>query len=490
MKKVTVVITDLDNTLFDWVRIWYESFSAMLDELVRTSGIEKGVLIRDIKNVFTQRGTSEYAFVIQEIEALRARFPGENLPERFDSAVHAYRSARKRVMELYPDVEETLQVLKDKGVLIVGYTESQAFYTHYRMRSLGLDRILDFVYSPPDHDLPQGLTPQQIRTLSPEYYQLRRTEHRHTPPGALKPNPGLLLRIVHDIGAVPDEVIYVGDNQMKDVLMAQEARITDVWAEYGFAVERPEYELLRDVTHWSTEAVDKEKEILRTPPSPSYTLKCSFRELLTLFDFGPFVDLSEKKVSILVEAWKKTVDVQQHFNDLEMRIRNYGLTLVTAAIAAATLAFREHLQVHLCGLSAPLGAVGILAITPIWLCFYMMDRFWYHQFLVGAVNHGLSIERRLHSVFPEFGLAESISRASPSRICGCQIHSSRKIDLFYGVIALILLVAAVCAGFQRTESATSSKQQSAPASSTDTAGSAPARTGAAASSGTLTPRRE
>ena len=153
-------------------------------------------------------------------------------------------------MKLYPDVEETLQSLKDSGVLIIGYTESLAFYTHFRLKTLGLDRILDFVYSPADHDLPEGLTPEEIRAFSPEHYKLRRTIHRNTPDGKLKPNPGVLLQIIKDVGAIPIEAIYIGDNQMKDILMAQDARVTDVWAKYGLALNRPEYELLRQVTHW------------------------------------------------------------------------------------------------------------------------------------------------------------------------------------------------------------------------------------------------
>jgi hypothetical protein len=33
----------------------------------------------------------------------------------------------------------------------------------------------------------------------------------------------------------------------------------------------------------------------------------------------------EDRTKFLLEVWKKTVDVQQHFNDVEMRIRNLRL---------------------------------------------------------------------------------------------------------------------------------------------------------------------
>ena len=41
-----------------------------------------------------------------------------------------------------------------------------------------------------------------------------------------------------------------------------------------------------------------------------------------------------EKLKLNVEVWKKIVDVQQHFNDLEMKVRNFGLLVVSAFISA------------------------------------------------------------------------------------------------------------------------------------------------------------
>ena len=43
--KKTTIITDLDNTLFDWVELWLNCFSTMLDGIVEISGIPKEKLI-------------------------------------------------------------------------------------------------------------------------------------------------------------------------------------------------------------------------------------------------------------------------------------------------------------------------------------------------------------------------------------------------------------------------------------------------------------
>jgi phosphoglycolate phosphatase-like HAD superfamily hydrolase len=284
--KVSLIITDLDNTLFDWVEIWYRSFSAMLECLLKKSKIPRQTLISEIREVHQREGTSEYAFLIEELPSLREKHPGQNLAEVYADAIQAFREARASTLALYPTVSDTLQFLKASGCQVVGYTESLEFYSLYRVRKLNLDGLLDFVYTPPDHPLPSGVSREKIRLYAPESYVLTRTQHRHTPPGELKPNPKLLADIITETGAGRfDEVAYVGDSLMKDIAMAQEAKVKDVHAKYGTAQNRPEYELLREVTHWTPQSVQKEKDL---KIKPTYELEHSFSEIKDFFDFIPF----------------------------------------------------------------------------------------------------------------------------------------------------------------------------------------------------------
>ena len=68
--SISVVITDLDNTLFDWVEVWYRSFSALLDELVTTTGLPREHLLDDARAIHQRQGTSEYYFLVAELRAL------------------------------------------------------------------------------------------------------------------------------------------------------------------------------------------------------------------------------------------------------------------------------------------------------------------------------------------------------------------------------------------------------------------------------------
>jgi len=281
---ISTLVTDLDNTLFDWVEVWGASFTALLAVLEQQSGVPRDTLLAEIRTVHQRYHTSEYAFLIQSLPSLQAKHPGEDLTLVYADAIAAYKSARSRSLRLYPGTAEALQRLKAQGCQIIGYTESQAFYSSYRIRTLGLDGVLNVLFSPADHERPADFR----RSKSDDDYGLRITRHEHTPPGEYKPNPHILNEILERAGADRHATIYVGDSLMKDVAMAQDAGVTDVLAKYGMATHREVYELLRAVTHWSDEDVAREKEInSRALVKPTFELQHSLLELFDLFEFGP-----------------------------------------------------------------------------------------------------------------------------------------------------------------------------------------------------------
>lgn len=132
----------------------------------------------------------------------------------------------------------------------------------------------------------------------PEYYRLERTEHRHTPAGEVKPNPAVLLDIIGEVGGSVESSVYVGDSLVKDVSMAQDAGVLDVHAKYGTAHTREEYELLRAVTHWTPEQVEREKLASSRMVRPTVTMERSFREILDLFDFFTFSEATKVRARL------------------------------------------------------------------------------------------------------------------------------------------------------------------------------------------------
>lgn len=434
MTKKSVVVTDLDNTLYDWFRLWwFQPFNAMLETLQTSTDMNRETLLEEIKRVHVKYNTSEFPYVTDEMDCLKNMDPSIRV-----SAREAFESKRREVLVFYPTVEETLLALKRKGCLLIGYTETQAFYTHERLRLLGLDLILDYVYSPPtvEFEVPEGVEKK-------EPLPLRYTKDKHTPKGEKKPNPDILQQIIRDVGATQDEVIYIGNSLMQDIQMALHAGVTDVYARYGDDYQQdPDYDLLRQVTHWPERDVTTEQETTPETVPPTHTIS-EFSEILSIFEFSSFADASKRKD--IIDVWKTTVDVQKHFNELGMKVRQFALTVITAVFAGAAISMREGTTVLVGGTSLPLAVFILFGGIPAWAGFWFMDRFWYHRLLLGSVQHGELIENRMRKTLPEIALAGSIRRASGVKVVyglgwllGPTLRSERKVSVFYGIGLLLI----------------------------------------------------
>jgi FMN phosphatase YigB (HAD superfamily) len=191
----TALITDFDNTLFDWVELWLHCFSAMLDSIVQISGISKEQLIPEIRAVHQKHRTSEYSFLVEELPSLRSFLHGRSATEVFAPAIDIYRDQRRPHLKLYPTVAEILLQIKGRGTRIIAYTESMAFYSNHRLRRLGLDGVFDYVFCPVDHVLPEGLSADDLRHYPAQHYELRYAKQHYTPKGSQKPDDDVLNAI-------------------------------------------------------------------------------------------------------------------------------------------------------------------------------------------------------------------------------------------------------------------------------------------------------
>lgn len=164
-----------------------------------------------------------------------------------------------------------------------------------------------------------------------------------------------------------------------------------------------------------------------------------------------------------VELWRQTVEVQQHFNDLEWRIRGLALTAATFALGASAVAAKDGTEFY--GIS--LGSGILLAGVVLWIGFFFVDRYWYHPLLIGSVKHGEKLEVELQSYLPAAGLTKAITESShirPPKGLGWlaqknedgTLRSDEKLRIFYWIggatliIAALLLQLAACSSSNKT----------------------------------------
>lgn len=272
LKKV--LITDLDDTLYDWLGFFIPSFYAMVDELVSITGIDKEILLSEYKEKHQYYGTVEHPFVTLELPSIKNKYIGmdfEQIKEILSEAFHRFNSVRKQELSLFPSVKHTLEKLTDNGVIIIGFTESTQEAGFYRLKKLGIDAFFHSVYVSDSLFHSEFETDKRIHTINFK-----------------KPDKDVLLEICYDEKISVSDVVYVGDSLTKDVYMAKMAGVTSVWARYE-KEQNDFYQKLVDITSWTDEDFIREstlkKEWNEKNLLPDYCIS-NYSELLPIFDIS------------------------------------------------------------------------------------------------------------------------------------------------------------------------------------------------------------
>lgn len=278
--KISLLITDLDNTLYDWVGSFVPAFYAMIDDAVARWSLPRDVLLDDIRTVHQRHGSSEHPFALGEARCVRDLFAGlgeEELKRQLDPAFHAFNKARKTHLQLYPGVHETLEEIIAMGVPVVAYTDARAVNGADRIEKLGIDPFITRLYAPG-----QRLSSTGLGCGGEGFVTL-------LPPEDRKPNPKTLRDICEQLDVDRRMSLYLGDSLVRDVSMAKSAGVVSAWARYGVAVDPMLWAQLVRVTHWTEADVEREKELREDAEldrEPDLTLD-KISDLLEMVDFRP-----------------------------------------------------------------------------------------------------------------------------------------------------------------------------------------------------------
>jgi len=283
MKKI--VITDLDDTIWQWFNMWYESSNNFFNNIAKYCDKDIETLYSDFKKVHQKYHTSEASSQISEVQCLSRKdveiIENEKLIEG-KTIIHKYHSDRLHKLSLYPNVISTLKELKSRNIIIVGFTESNTFYTMKRIKQFGLEEYFDAFYAPID----LGKKDSSLRFYDNDSYLLDNTRIVELEKGTKKPNKDILNLIIGEFRMNPIDAIYIGDKLQKDIQMANEAGVLSVYAAYGDSPHDLRYELLQKVSHWSDEEIEYERLIKNSNSGitiePNVTIN-SISEILNIF---------------------------------------------------------------------------------------------------------------------------------------------------------------------------------------------------------------
>lgn len=278
-----LLITDLDNTLYDWVTFFAKSFADMTTALAAQLSVNRETLIAEFKAVHQEYGSSEVPFAALQLPSVKRRYPGlsrTELARTLQPAFAAFNSSRRQHLRLYPGVRETLETLTARGFVIVGHTEAVAINAYHRVVILEIERFFRRLYAlegrTDSHPDPER--EKKLPEPSPEVLRVLPARER-------KPNPAVLLDICRREGFSASDAYYVGDSIVRDISMAKAAGVRAIWARFGTQYDPSLWTTLVAITHWTDADVAREVELRKQFASvaPDAIID-SFSDLLSVLE--------------------------------------------------------------------------------------------------------------------------------------------------------------------------------------------------------------
>lgn len=144
----------------------------------------------------------------------------------------------------------------------------------------------------------------------------------------------------------------------------------------------------------------------------------------------------------ILAVWEKTIDLQMHFNDMCLQLRKSAVTVMGVLLGAGAVAFRFGGYVFVLGDRVPIAFLFVLVGLVVWLSFYAMDRYWYHELLRAAVEFAEELEGPAREAQLGAPLNLSAKIRSKNR-ASLGLSGGAKINLFYGVTAAVLVLTAL-----------------------------------------------
>jgi FMN phosphatase YigB (HAD superfamily) len=254
--KIDLFISDLDNTLYDWVTFFASAFYEMVHVAAEILGTPEEVLLDECKEVHIRHHDSEQPFALLETATVRTRYGGLSRQAQaalLDKAFYAFNRARNEKLQLYPGVQEALKEIS-RRVPVVGHTEASAANAVFRLQKLGVAGLVKPLYALEGLGLDHP-SPERLIKYDSYLRDVRFLGHHQR-----KPDVSVLLNICKDQGVSPERTLYIGDSIVRDIGMAKAAGVWAAWAEYGTKYDPELWNRLVRITHWTKEDVERAEQ--------------------------------------------------------------------------------------------------------------------------------------------------------------------------------------------------------------------------------------
>jgi FMN phosphatase YigB (HAD superfamily) len=258
----TLLITDVDDTLYSWIDYFAPCFRSMVHVLAKETRLSEDEIIEDFRQVYARRKSLEYAYSVRELH-MCATMPLDEIDRLTTLAHTVFGNTRKVHLKPYKDVKRTLAWAKQSGMDVVAVTNSPIDLAIGRLKNLGLFTFFTGLAAWEGYEVPTYETNSiQLKEAHRRNENKRKNDRLllwSLPADELKPSSSAYAKIINDLSVSKEDVCVVGDSLYKDISPAISLGLMAVHlnSHVSSPAKSRNKETLFRITHWSEDKISK-----------------------------------------------------------------------------------------------------------------------------------------------------------------------------------------------------------------------------------------
>ena len=244
-KPISLVISDIDNTIADKFGAWGNALDVAMDKLAKLykrdrADIEQDLLAHvpdSMKHISGPYIGKDLRMDVALTPSLKPTSP--EMEKQLEQIFHQWDKDKSKA-ELYEGVAATINKIKASGAKFVLYTDSRESVCIPRLAKMGITAdMLDGLYVLPD--LKDGqIIHKPVKGKAEEFRNALGDKLVILEPKTNKPNPKNMKKILDDMGVKdPTTTVMVGDNIRSDGTAAVTLGMNYAWQKGGTVIDAP-----------------------------------------------------------------------------------------------------------------------------------------------------------------------------------------------------------------------------------------------------------
>ena len=244
-KPVSLVVSDIDNTIADKFGAWGNALDAAMDKLAKLHGRDRADLEQDMlahvpdsmKHISGPYIGKDLRMDVACTPSMKPTSP--EMEKEQEKIFHEWDKEKSKA-ELYEGVSATINKIKSSGAKFVLYTDSRESVCVPRLAKMGITAdMIDGLYVLPDLKDGQVIR-KPVKGKAEELRNALGDKLVVLPPKTNKPNPKNMQKILDDMGVKdPSTAVMVGDNIRSDGTAAVTLGMNYAWQKGGTVIDEP-----------------------------------------------------------------------------------------------------------------------------------------------------------------------------------------------------------------------------------------------------------